>query len=282
LDNSFAQALAGCAGCHAFATDELENPTDSMQKAKSGALGALKRDEGLAAAHLALARVSWMYDRDFATAERKFRQAIDIDPSDPRSHEQFALFLAYMDRGKEAQPEIDKARQLDPGSARIKQTAGRISYYQRRYDEALDLLRQAAQADARLASAHEWSALVFEQKNLRLEAIEQYLRARVLSTTLPDFSKELRDAYVHSGWEGFWKLELSYLKDRAKSAYVPATRLADVYIRLGDKRQALDLLGRGLDEHDNRAVALKVDPSYDSLRGEPQFAELTKRVSQSP
>ena len=185
-----------------------------------------------------------------------------------------------MGRAKESEPEIERARQLDPNSARIKQTAGRVYYLQRRYDDAIESLEDAARTDPTLASTHELSALVLEQKNQRLEAVERYLRARVLSATQPDYPALLKTAYIKNGWEGFWRQELTYLKDRARSQYVPATRFADVFLRLGDTREALGWLGRGIDEHDERVVALKVDPSYDALRSDPKFEELARRVSQ--
>ena len=223
-----------------------------------------------------------MYDRDYATAERKFQRALEIDPADAAAHEQYAQYLAIMGRGPQALVEIEQARKLDPFSPSIKQTTGMIYYYQRRYDEALEALKQAREADPNLSSAHEWSGFVYEQKSMRLEAIEQYLRARLISTTKPDYPTELKSAYVKSGWQGFWRSELAYLKDRAATSYVSASRIADIYRRLEDRQQALAWLARAFEERDGRIVALKVDPAYDGFRGEPQFDELSKRVSQVP
>ncbi len=279
LDPAYALAIAGCAACHAFGADSQEPPTESMPKAKEVALAALKRDERIADAHLVLARVSWMYDRDYQTAERKFQRAIELEPAAPEAHEQYAQFLALMGRGEDALAAIGRARTIDPGSAGIKQTTGMIYYYQRRYDEALDALKQAVKLDPNLAAAHEWTAFVYEQRNMKLEAIEQFLIARRIATDRPDYLTELKSAYVRSGWQGFWRRELAHLQARAVSSYVPATQFADVYRRIEERQQTFVWLGKAIEEHDGKIVALKVDPAYEGFRGDRQFEELARRVN---
>ncbi|MEP7270662.1 MAG: protein kinase [Acidobacteriota bacterium] len=278
LDPKYSLALAGCASCHAFGSDYLEPPSESMPKAKQVALAALKQDENIADAHLVLARVSWMFDRDYPTAERKFRRAIELDADEPHAYEQYAQFLALMGRGNEALAAIDSARTLDPASAQIKQTTGMIYYYQHRYDEALDAFKQAIGLDPNLAASHEWAGIVYEQKAMKLEAIEEYLRARRIAVDRPDYLGELKGAYVKGGWQGFWRRELEFLQTRAVSSYVPATQLAEAYIRLDDSRQTLVWLGRAVEERDGKVVAVKVDPAYEKLHGDPRFQELVRRV----
>jgi hypothetical protein len=47
---------------------------------------------------------------------------------------------------------------------------------------------------------------------------------------------------------------------------------------LGDKRTALDLLEKAYEDRDWNLPWLKVDHNYDSLRSEPRFVELLKKV----
>ena len=54
--------------------------------------------------------------------------------------------------------------------------------------------------------------------------------------------------------------------------------LAFIYIGMNDKARALDMLEKGLQERDNFMTHLKSDPLYDSLRSEPRFKELLRRM----
>ena len=47
---------------------------------------------------------------------------------------------------------------------------------------------------------------------------------------------------------------------------------------IGDKEQALAWLERAYDQHSNILTTLKVDPAFDSLRSEPRFQEVLRRV----
>lgn len=54
--------------------------------------------------------------------------------------------------------------------------------------------------------------------------------------------------------------------------------IALVYAALGDKDEAFQWLERAYKEHDDDLALLKVDPRWDSLRGDPRFMSLLQRV----
>jgi len=47
---------------------------------------------------------------------------------------------------------------------------------------------------------------------------------------------------------------------------------------MGNKDEAIVWLQRAYLEHSNALTALKVEPAYDSLRADPRFQELVRRV----
>jgi hypothetical protein len=51
-----------------------------------------------------------------------------------------------------------------------------------------------------------------------------------------------------------------------------------VYAGLGDRRQALELLGRAYAERDVWLTWLGVEPRFDELRTEPRFQDLLREV----
>jgi len=60
--------------------------------------------------------------------------------------------------------------------------------------------------------------------------------------------------------------------------YVSPADLAILYVGLGDKEAALDLLERAYREHDLQMQFLKVDAHFDALRSEARFQDLMRRV----
>jgi adenylate cyclase len=72
---------------------------------------------------------------------------------------------------------------------------------------------------------------------------------------------------------------LAELEDRAKQQFVSSYLLATVYAGLGDKRRALDLLEQAFTQDSLDIVQLKVDPELDSLRDEPRFQALMKKIN---
>jgi len=49
-------------------------------------------------------------------------------------------------------------------------------------------------------------------------------------------------------------------------------------VALGEKAQAINLLEKCVDEHVGWVVRFAVDPAFDSIRTEPQFEKLKRRV----
>ena len=82
---------------------------------------------------------------------------------------------------------------------------------------------------------------------------------------------------------GLWKIEqaqarLNELKSLAKKRYVSPYLEAIVYSGLGDKDKALGQLEKALREKACWMVFLNVDPFLDSLRLEPRFTSLIRRM----
>src|SRR5262249_55974627 len=143
---SYALAVAGCAACHAAGSDG-KKPRESMEKARKVATIALKTDDTMVDAHLTLAQVNFRYDWDFASAEREFKRAIQLDPKHPAAYHRYAEFLALLGRHREALNELNKARRLDPRSLPINTAFGTLAYYSHDYQEAVRQLKKTLEID---------------------------------------------------------------------------------------------------------------------------------------
>jgi serine/threonine-protein kinase len=60
--------------------------------------------------------------------------------------------------------------------------------------------------------------------------------------------------------------------------HIPAADIAWSYLVAGDNSRALDWLERGFDEHGAGMPYLSADPCYDTVRDEPRFQALLRRM----
>jgi serine/threonine-protein kinase len=54
--------------------------------------------------------------------------------------------------------------------------------------------------------------------------------------------------------------------------------LARMYTSLGERAEAITWLERSYEERGGMVIYLKVDPHFDTLRGEPRFQGLLKKI----
>jgi TolB-like protein len=85
-------------------------------------------------------------------------------------------------------------------------------------------------------------------------------------------------AYARSGNRGEAETLLGHLLDLARGRYVPSYHIAMIYVDLGDKDQACQWLEQAHEERAPFLMYAKVDPCLDSLRPDPRFRDLLRRM----
>ena len=92
------------------------------------------------------------------------------------------------------------------------------------------------------------------------------LRIRLCSGTRFSFS-----GLEGCSYEGHWETQ-------RKTEYYSAYLIASLYADLGEKDQAFQWLNTAYYERDRLMLGLKADFPLDSLRSDPRFAELVRKV----
>ncbi len=90
------------------------SPRQAFVPAKNAAIKALALDDSSAEAHAALANVKFLYDWDFAGAEREFQLALQLNPNFVGAHNDYASFLNAMGKPEEALARVQQTVQIDP------------------------------------------------------------------------------------------------------------------------------------------------------------------------
>jgi tetratricopeptide (TPR) repeat protein len=138
-DPGYARAYTGLPDCYTH----LNRPAE----ARRAATKALELDPTLGEAHASLGFFKFLYDWDWPEAESEFAQAIELNPNYAEAHDWYAIYLANMGRHGEAIHEAERARELDPFSLLMSQTAGNVLCLARDYDRAIEGLQKTLDMD---------------------------------------------------------------------------------------------------------------------------------------
>src|ERR1700691_1718659 len=93
---------------------------------------------------------------------------------------------------------------------------------------------------------------------------------------------ELARVYALAGRAAEARKALADLLAAAKRQYVPKYTIATVYAAMADKDQALAQLEQAYQDRSSWFAFMKVDPEVDSLRSDPRFQDLMRRMNFPP
>ncbi|MDQ6652311.1 MAG: protein kinase [Acidobacteriota bacterium] len=277
-DPNYALAYAGLAASYTVLGNSYLPPNETFPKAKAYATKALEIDETLAEAHVVMGAARLLYDWNWAEAERELKRAQALDPNNAEAHNLYGYYLKAMGRLDEANVETRRSQELDPLSLMINTDVGVNSYYARRYDEAIAQNEKTVNLDPRFFIAYLWLGQAYEQKKMYAEAIATFQKGMNEAERHPQLLASLGRAYALAGQPDKAQKALDELREMSKSRYVSPYLIAVVYAGLGDKDQAFAWLEQAYQDRSFFLIWLKVEPRFDSLRDDPRFQDLLRRV----
>jgi serine/threonine-protein kinase len=281
LDPTYALAYAGLADAYYNLSNYHLPPIEAMPKIRAAALKAMELDKDLAEAYVSLAVVESQYYWDWAAAERNYWRALELKPSNASAHLVYGMYLVAMGRPEEALGELRRAQELDPLSANIAVTAAWPFFFAplsaRQYDRAMEEVRKVLATDPNYQPAHVMLGLVYEQKGMYEQAIAEVDKP-TQSKNSTGYLAYMGRVYAVAGRRGEAQKVLNALEERARREQVPATSIAVIYALLGEREQAFAWMERAYEARDEWMVLLKVAPWFDSLRPDPRFTDLLRRM----
>jgi TolB-like protein/DNA-binding winged helix-turn-helix (wHTH) protein len=280
-DPQFASAYSGLALAYIFlgfyGNGQL-SPDQAYRQAKEAAQKSLQLDNSNGEAHYALALLSSQFDWDFKTAEREFADSIALAPSYSCAHESHALFLAGLGRRSEALEELGNIGQLDPGPGSMSVISG--AYYQLRdYPKLVEVSRQAVTSFPNEWTMHRELGIGYEATGQPAEAMAEYQKAFKLSEDNLDATAFLAHAYAEAGRRGEAEKILAGLLRKSQTAHVSPYFIATIYAGLHDNDRAFSFLEKAYQEKSPDLLwHLKADVRLNSLRSDPRFQDLLRRI----
>jgi len=256
-------------------------PTDSVIREGdlASADKALRLDNSMAAPHAARAYTEFMWQGSWPAAEQEFQRALQLDSNYAPAHHWYALFLAAEGRIDESLGEMKEAQQLDPVSPAVHAAFGYIDYFAHDYDHALDHARGAVKLNPEFMTGHAVMGWAWIGKKNYSQAIRELQTAVDLSHGVPVYDCALGRAYALSGnTREARKILVRQLDMVTDEPAGSGSSIAGLYLALGDSENALHWLSVSA-TGDIQANWLRVDPAFDSLRGNSRFAEILRRAA---
>jgi len=279
LDPKFALAHTGIADCYTSIGWYALIPKEAAyEKAKEAAEKALEVDDDISEAHVSLANVKTLFYWDWEGAEKAYKRALELNPSNAEAHHQYAHFLTMQGRLEDGVTEMKRALELEPLSAVINSCLGQNLYFARKYDAAIKQLQKAIEIDPIFYDPYGWLGMAYLNKGDFEHAIAMFQKV----TTFPRFKTRMLGAlgYAYAIETERDEAEniLQQLRELSKELYIDPCYMAWIYTGLSGKERALDLLDKAYEERSNWMIVLKPDPFFDSLRSNPRFTALLKKM----
>jgi serine/threonine-protein kinase len=277
-DPNYALAHAGLANAY-VPSDTVLPPRDNVPLAKSAAVRALASNSALAEVQTAVGRVLQHCDWDWPGAERAFKRAIELDPRNAEAHHMYSHYLTPMGRVDESVIEARLALELDPRDVLLNAHMAWAYLHARRYDEAIQQSLKAVAMDPNLEVVRTTLGRAYLGKQMYREALAEFEKTAALAggvATGPD--TYLGYTYAVMGMRAQALDKLKVLQERHQQRRATAYDLAVLYAGLDDRRQALDWMERAYEERSGGLLQVKADLIFDSIRSDPRFDVLFRRL----
>jgi TolB-like protein/DNA-binding winged helix-turn-helix (wHTH) protein/Tfp pilus assembly protein PilF len=277
-DPNFALAYTGLADTYVYlAFAGALQKDQAYRSAKEALAKALELDDSIGEAYDTLGLLSFEFDWDWNTADREFNRAIALAPSYSCAHEDRAIFLAFIGRRAEPLAELTKIDQLDYGfSAGHTESA---TYYELQdYPNLIESSRRGLLFDPNDWFQHFNLGVGYEGTGKLQEAISEYQKAMEISGNSRS-AVALAHAYSAAGKRAEAEKMLHDLERNLNRTSASPYTMATIYTGLGENDKAFEFLEKAyLEKSLEISWSLKSDLVLDSLRPDPRFQSLLRRI----
>jgi len=279
-DPTYALAYAGIADCYILLGVLYTSPKEAFPRAKVAAEKALEIDEALAEAYASLGLVRLFYDWDWPSAEQELLRAIELNPKYATAHIWYSVYLTVMGMHDDAINEAKRALELDPISPLTTWLAGTTFYYARQFDQAIKEAQKALEIDPNNLPAHMLIFMAYLEKFEYTKAIAQLQKGMDISGSgeLPQITRQLISYALLEEYHEIEKVS-DELNSGLRQEYFSPYYIASFYLTIDQEDKAFEWLERAYQEHDHWLIILRVDPKFDSIRSDPRYKTLLKKMN---
>jgi TolB-like protein len=268
LDPRYAAAWAGIAATYnRLATYGWMPPKNAYPEVRRAVDHALSIDPNLAAAHWEMSNLEWNFAFDAEKSREEARRAREMDPSLANREEAFnALAAGQLDAAIHS---FLQAVQRDPLNAVLIGNLGFTLQSANRLAEAESVTRRMLELNPAGAHCALGEVLLAEHKP-----------DAALATMREETDQDSRWCIADALWALGRRKEADAVLAEAKAKYADsqAYSLAASYALRNDKDEAFKWLDRAYDNRESGVMTMWADAFLRSLRGDPRFTALLRKL----
>ena len=280
LDPNYALAWSSLALTYASgAVNSDARPLEVWPQAREAAARAVRSNPNLAESQYAVGYVNWLLDWDWPAADKALRVAIGLDPGNAAVHRTQGHALSQAGRHREAEPEMRRARELEPLEPMSHALSAQVAFQAREYAAAVEHARRAILLDSSLWIGYGMLGQTYAETgdtDLALEALSDAARFSGGNSKAISFRGYI---LAKTGRVSEAREVLRTLENLSRERYVPPYAMALVYAGLGEREAVFDWLEKAHAGHDIHLIYLPVDPKWDPYRSDPRFTALVARCN---
>lgn len=221
------------------------------------------------------AKLFW--DWDIKGSEKNFNKAIELNPNSINAHYRYSVLLMYCGKFVESLKHLNECTKQDPISVQNNKNIARLLIFMEQFDNALTKINESLELEPKdfetllikgfiLAELKEYDkALQHFQDSLEMQYKLETVSLIGYTNALAGNVKEAKE-------------NIKKLKEKTSSEIVPSIYLAIIYAALGETDQTFKYLEKSYKEHYSDLMALKVDPRFKSIRNDPRYDQMLKKV----
>jgi TolB-like protein/Tfp pilus assembly protein PilF len=219
------------------------------------------------------------FDWDLEKAARNLERAIARNPNYATAYDWLGVLHTASRRFSAAQNAFERARRLDPASLPIRTDLAFELHYSGRNEDARQELQEILRVDPNFPLAHFWMGRVLSSEANCSGALSELETAA--SSSLRDWQPVIA-AHGHiaavCGQAPRALDDLRRFDEISRNRFVTSYGYALIHAGLKDKEQALIWLRKAVEERSHWLVWIRVDPRFESLRGDRRFQQLAGSV----
>lgn len=278
-DPNYALAYSGLADAYSLLGEFGSGPPqETFGRARDYAEKAIALDDSLADAHLSLGIVKLFFDWDLAGAQRELERAKQLNPNNAQVYHFYGHYLEISGRLTEAIAETKRGVDLDPTNLILNNELALAYQFAGKYDEALVQYRRTVEMDPSFTHSAESIAGVYEELGRFGDALAELNKLKPVLKDDPGFLGDLGYVQARLGKAVEAKNIAEQLQGRRAHEFVDAGFIAMVYAGLGDADHAMVWLEKHFQEKGAGCPWLKLDSHFKSLRSDPRFIDLVRRI----
>ena len=192
-----------------------------------------------------------------------------------------ACILGTLGKMDDSIAQTQRALQLDPLNLNAMTNLGASYFGARRYDEAIAQLNKVLEVDANYAGVHQFLSLVYEAQGKYELWLDEWEKTAALNKDADALAvnQAARSEYAKAGYRAANKRIAEVFQEQSKRVYIDPISIASAYALCDDKDQAFFWLEKAFAEKSDLIRILKTAQTFDSLRTDPRYADLLRRMN---